>query len=190
MGEGFPLWSLAPMAWKGREPLQDWIYLSVPTFSDPSPSPFLLYPEIHNSDWGEYFAQIFLVKLAFLRQKKSINRLTGGPEECQARPGGWARPLSPGHLGHRFAYIWRSVTPIGLKPLPRFFSEYYLSCSKRRASTALRVAHEGRGRAQGGQARPLPRDHLGHRLAWVFLPEFSKYSKNKLRPFLSRLDSV
>ena len=29
MGEGFPLWSLAPMAWEGREPLQYWIYLSV-----------------------------------------------------------------------------------------------------------------------------------------------------------------
>src|SRR3954471_18216204 len=24
---------------------------------------------------------------------------------------------------HRFVYIWRSVTPIGLKPSPRFFSE-------------------------------------------------------------------
>ena len=24
---------------------------------------------------------------------------------------------------HRFLYIWRSVTPIGLKPSPRFFSE-------------------------------------------------------------------
>ena len=26
-------------------------------------------------------------------------------------------------LFHRFVYIWRLVTPIGLKPLPRFFSE-------------------------------------------------------------------
>ena len=108
MGEGFPL--------------RDWIYLSVSAFSDSAPSPFLLYPEIRNSDWGESFAQILLVKLAFLWQKKSVNRLTGGPEECQARP------LYPGHLGHRFALI--------------------------------------------------------------LLPEFSKYSKNKLRPFLSRLDSV
>ena len=92
MGEGFPLWSLAPMAWEGREPLRDWIYLSVSAFSDSTPSPFLKYPEIHNSDWGESFAQIFLVKLAFLRQKKSINRLTGGPRECQTRLGGRACP--------------------------------------------------------------------------------------------------
>ena len=105
MGEGFPLWYLAPMAWEGREPLRYWIYLSVSAFSDSTPSPFLKYPEIRNSDWGESFAQIFLIKLAFLRQKKSVNRLTGGPGECQARPGGEGAPLSPGHLGHRFALI-------------------------------------------------------------------------------------
>ena len=92
MGEGFPLWSLAPMAWEGREPLRDWIYPSVSAFPDPSPSLFLLYPDIRNSDWGESFAQIFLIKLAFLRQKKSVNRLTGGPGECQARPGGGRAP--------------------------------------------------------------------------------------------------
>ena len=112
MGEGFPLWSLAPMAWEGREPLRDWIYLSVSAFSDSTPSPFLKYPEIRNSDWGESFAQIFLIKLAFLREKKSVNRLTGGPRECQARPGGgcaptwsWRGPLSCSHLGHRLALI-------------------------------------------------------------------------------------
>ena len=64
---------------EGREPLRDWIYLSVSAFSDSTPSPFLKYPEIHNSDWGESFAQIFLIKLAFLRQKKSINLLTCVP---------------------------------------------------------------------------------------------------------------
>ena len=109
MGEGFALWSLAPMAWGGQEPLRDWIYLFVSAFPDPSPSPFLSYPEIRNSDWGESFAQIFLVKLAFLRQKKSVNRLTGGPRECKVRP--WVRPLSPGHLGHRFALILPPENP-------------------------------------------------------------------------------
>src|SRR4051812_45528681 len=44
----------------------------------------------------------------------------------------------------------------------------------------------GSGARPGGQARPLPRGHLRHRLAWIFLPKFSKYSKNKLCPFLSR----
>ena len=92
MGEGFLLWSLAPMVWEGREPLRDWIYLSVSAFSDSTPSPFPLYPEIRNSDWGESFAQIFLIKLAFLRQKKGINRLTGGPREARARLPPWDAP--------------------------------------------------------------------------------------------------
>ena len=105
MGEGFPLWSLAPMAWEGREPLRDWIYLSVSAFSDSAPSPFPLYLEIRNSDWGESFAQIFLVKLAFLRQKKIVNRLTGGPRESRARP------LSCGHPEHRFALILPPENP-------------------------------------------------------------------------------
>ena len=105
MGEGFPLLSLAPMAWEGREPLRDWIYLSVSAFPVSAPSPFPLYLEIRNSDWGESFAQIFLVKLAFLRQNKGINHLTGGPRESRVRPGGSARPLSCGHPGHRFALI-------------------------------------------------------------------------------------
>ena len=91
MGEGFSLWSLAPMAWEGREPLRDWIYLSVSALAalaDSTPSLFPLYPEIRNSDWGESFAQIFLVKLAFLRQKESVNHLTGGPRGSGARLGG------------------------------------------------------------------------------------------------------
>ena len=80
MGEGFPLWSLAPMAWEGREPLRDWIYLPVSAFSAFPPgsvSPFHVYMEIRNSDWIETFAQIFFQKLAFLRQKKDIKGLMG-----------------------------------------------------------------------------------------------------------------
>ena len=92
MGEEFPLWSLAPMAWEGREPLRDWIYLFVSAFSNSSLAPFPLYLEIRNSDWGESFAQIILIKLAFLQQKKSANRLTGGLGECQTRPGGGRAP--------------------------------------------------------------------------------------------------
>ena len=80
------------MAWEGREPLRDWIYLSVSAFSDSALSPFPLYLEIRNSDWIETFAQIVFQKLAFLRPKKGINRLTGGPRECQACPGGVGAP--------------------------------------------------------------------------------------------------
>ena len=71
----------------------------------------LPHPEIRNSDWGESFAQIFLVKLAFLQQKKSVNRLTGGPREPRPRPGGRVRPLSCGHPGHRFALILPPENP-------------------------------------------------------------------------------
>ena len=80
------------MAWEGREPLRDWIYLSVSAFSDSTPSLFLKYPEIRNSDWGESLAQIFLIKLAFLHQKNSVHRLTGGPRGSGARPPPWAWP--------------------------------------------------------------------------------------------------
>jgi len=43
-------------------------------------SPFCIYMEIRNSDWIETFTQIFLRKLAFLRTKKSSNRLAGAHE--------------------------------------------------------------------------------------------------------------
>ena len=108
MGEGSPLWSLAPMDWEGREPLRDWIYLSVSALAalaDSTPSPFPLYPEIRNSDWGESFAQIFLIKLAFLRQKKSVNRLTVGSRGSGARLGVGHAPLPRAHLGYRFTLI-------------------------------------------------------------------------------------
>ena len=110
-GRRVSLWSLAPMAWEGREPLRDWIYLSVSAFSDSTPSPFLKYPEIRNYDWGESFAQILLIKLAFLHQKKSINRLMGAPGESRARLPPWARPLSPAPLGHRLALILPPENP-------------------------------------------------------------------------------
>ena len=51
---------LGPMAWEGREPLQDWICLSVSLcFCVPysALSPFLIFPEIRNSDWAEIWTQ-------------------------------------------------------------------------------------------------------------------------------------
>ena len=125
--KGFPSGPWPPWHGRGESPSEIGsvsLSLSVSAFSDPSPSPFLLYPEIRNSDWGESFAQIFLIKLAFLRQKKSVNRLTGGLGECQAHPGGRARPLSRGHLGHRFALILPPENPKYSKIILRPF----LSC--------------------------------------------------------------
>ena len=95
MGEGFPFYSLAPMAWEGREPLRDWIYLSVSAFSNSALASIPLYLEIRNSDWTETFAQIVFQKLAFLQPKKGINRLTGGPRECRGTHlERWHGPLS------------------------------------------------------------------------------------------------
>ena len=92
--KGFPSGPWPP--WHGRGECPSDIgsislSLSVSAFPYPSPSPSFIL-EIRNSDWGESFAQNFLVKLAFLRQKKSVNRLTGGPGECQERPWGVAAP--------------------------------------------------------------------------------------------------
>ena len=93
-------------------------------------------------------------------------------------------------LFHRFMYIWRFVTPIGLKPSPWFFFRILAFLRKKKSINRLTSGPWGSEARLGGRRALLPRGHLGHRLAWIFLLEFSKYSKNKLRPFLSRLDSV
>ena len=93
--KGFPYGPWLPWLGRGESPSEIGsisLFLSVSVFPDSAPSPFPLYLEIRNFDWGESFAQIFLVKLAFLRQKKGINRLTGAPRGSGARPGGQARP--------------------------------------------------------------------------------------------------
>ena len=95
MGEGVPLWSMASMVAEGPSTSQIGsvsLSLSVSALLGSALSPFLLYPEICNSDWTETFAQSFLRKLAFLRQKKSANRLRGGSRGWGARPGGSGAP--------------------------------------------------------------------------------------------------
>ena len=90
MGEGFPLWSLASMAWEGREPLRDWICLSVSLYlcvPDSGLSPFLIFPEIRNSDWTETFAVIFYQKIAY----GWPTRVRGAP------PASWA-PRAPSRI--------------------------------------------------------------------------------------------
>ena len=109
MGEGFPLWSLAPMAWEGaRAPprLDLSLCLSVSAFSDSALAPFLLYLEIRNSEWIETFAQIFFQKLAFLVAKVEHQPPYKGPMRVGGAPtwsGGVGYPCC--HLGHRLALI-------------------------------------------------------------------------------------
>ena len=93
--KGLPSGPWLPWHGRGESPSEIGsvsLSLSVSAFSSAALSPFRVYMEIRNSDWGESFAQIFLIKLAFLRQKKGINCLTGGPREPRPRPGGRVRP--------------------------------------------------------------------------------------------------
>ena len=93
--KGFPSGPWLPWRGRGESPSEIGsisLSLSVSASPDSAHSPFLIYPEIRNSDWGESFAQIFLIKLAFLHQKKGINHLTGGPREARARLPPWGAP--------------------------------------------------------------------------------------------------
>ena len=124
MGEGFPLSSMASMAWEGREPFEIGsvsLSLSVSAFSSAALSPFRVYMEIRNSDWTETFAVIFFYqKLAFLQPKKGINRFTSGPRGSGARPGGQAPPclvatwgtVSRGFYFPKIIYIPKKYPPV------------------------------------------------------------------------------
>ena len=93
--KGFPYGPWPPWRGRGESPSEIAyvsLSVSVSAFRNSALAPFPLYLEIRNSDWGESFAQIFLIKLYFLHQKKSINRLTGGSRGSGARLGGRARP--------------------------------------------------------------------------------------------------
>ena len=57
--KGFPSGTWLPWRGRGESPYEIGsvsLSLSIPAFSDSAPSPFLLYPEIRNSGWGESFA--------------------------------------------------------------------------------------------------------------------------------------
>ena len=87
--KGFPSGPWSPRRGRGESPSEIGsvsLSLSVSAFWSAALSPFRVYMEIRNSDWIETFAQIFLRKLAFLRPKKSSNRLTGGARGSAARP--------------------------------------------------------------------------------------------------------
>ena len=95
MGEGFPLWSMASMMAKGREPHRDWISLSVfpsvSVLSDSALSPFLKFPEIRNSDWIETMNMIFL-DISFLAAKEGQQPPYGVSTRVGAPPPPWGTP--------------------------------------------------------------------------------------------------
>ena len=62
--KGFPSGPWLPWSGRGESPSEIGsvsLPLSVSAFWDSALAPFLLYPEIRNSDWGKSFAQIFLI---------------------------------------------------------------------------------------------------------------------------------
>ena len=70
--KGFPSGPWPPWQGKGESPSEIGyvsLSLSVSTFSDSALSPFLIYPEIRNSDWIETFA-LFFPKISFLAAKE------------------------------------------------------------------------------------------------------------------------
>ena len=87
--KGFPSGPWPPWHRRGESPSEIGsvsLSLSVSAFCSSSVSPFRIYMEICNSDWPETFAAIFSRILAFLRQKKSVNRLTGCPRGSVSPP--------------------------------------------------------------------------------------------------------
>ena len=70
--KGLPSGPCSPWHGRGESPSEIGsvsLSLSISAFCYAALSPFLLYPEIRNSDWIETFAQFFFQKLVFLRPK-------------------------------------------------------------------------------------------------------------------------
>ena len=83
------------MVWEGREPLREWICLSVSLCFCALPaalSPFRIYMEIRNSDWTETFAMIFLPKISFLAAEEGHQPPYGWPTRVRGAPRGAGAP--------------------------------------------------------------------------------------------------
>src|SRR5215216_322800 len=81
MGGEFPLWSMASMAAEGWEPLQDWISLSVLfcfAFPRSGPSPFLIFPEIRNSNCAEILTRFVSINYISCTRRRAPTDLRGG----------------------------------------------------------------------------------------------------------------
>ena len=92
---------------------------------------------------------------------------------------------------HHFLYIRRSVTPIGLKPTPRFFLRKLAFLRQKKSSNRLTGSPRGSGVRLPPWGAPLPRGPLGHRLGVDYPSQmsqiFQKYSTSVFIPFGLRL---
>ena len=101
-GRRVSLWSMVSMAWEGREPLRDWICLSVSLcFCVPRSglSPFLIFPEIRNSDWVEIWTRFLSGYWLSCGERRAPITLRSGHEGLGLTP----HPRGP--LGHCLALI-------------------------------------------------------------------------------------
>ena len=117
MGEWFPLWSLVSMAWEGREPLRDWICLSVSLcfrVPDSGLSPFLIFPEIRNSDWAEIWTRFLSGYWFSCGERRAPTALRSGHKVRRA-------PHPRGPLGHRLVLIPLPKIHIYSKKIPVSF---------------------------------------------------------------------
>ena len=81
---------MASMAAEGREPLQDWISLSVLfcfAFPGSGQKPFLIFPEIRNSDCAEILTQFFFLDIIFLATEVELQPMFEESTTHQGAPG-------------------------------------------------------------------------------------------------------
>ena len=75
MGEGFPLWYLASMAWEEREPLRDWICLSLFLRSQILPFHRFFYNRRSVTPIGLNFGHDLYPEISFLAAKEGLQPL-------------------------------------------------------------------------------------------------------------------
>ena len=85
MGEGFPLCSLDLMAWEGRQPLRDWIYLSVSAFSDMAFHHFF-YNRRSVTPIGLNFGHDLYPEISFLAPSEGLKPPYGVATRAQSAP--------------------------------------------------------------------------------------------------------
>ena len=93
-------------------------------------------------------------------------------------------------LFHRFVYIWRSVTPIGLKPSPRFFPKNSFLAAKEEQQPPYGGPTRVRGAPRGAGAPPAswpPRAPSRVDSSSHISQIFQKYSPSVFIPFGLRL---
>ena len=101
MGEGFPLWSLVSMAREGREPLRDWICLSLFPRSLILPFHRFLYSRRSVTPIGLKFWHDLYPEINFLAAEEGHQLPYGVATRVRGAPA----PLPWGPLEHRLALI-------------------------------------------------------------------------------------